>query len=245
MRAVPGWAVAIAAAAPVLLLGGTTVAGARQPAGYDPVRDTISELAGPGAADSWIMVGCFVLLGACHLATAAVLHAAGLPSRFLLAVGGAATVALIAFPRPKVGGSLGHGTVATIAVLALALWPAGSALLLPRGPDAGHPARPVLAWAFRRPVALTVTALLLVLFGWFVFEVTSGHRAGLAERATALGVGLWPPLAVLSARRTHRRWHAAGSGGLSPPGPPGADGSPPAPPRPAHGPVPPPPGRPR
>ena len=234
---------AIAAAAPVLLLGGTTVAGARQPAGYDPVRDTISELAGPGATDSWIMIGCFVLLGACHLATAAVLHAAGLPSRFLLAVGGAATVALIAFPRPKVGGSLGHGTVATIAVLALALWPARSALLLPRGPDPGHPARSVLPWAFRRPVALTATALLLALFGWFVFEVISGHRAGLAERATALGVGLWPPLAVLSARRTHRRWHDPAR--ISPPGPRAAGSSPPpAPPR-WPGPAPRPPGRPR
>ncbi|MFI7210274.1 hypothetical protein ACIBP4_05090 [Micromonospora maritima] len=60
------------------------------------------------------------------------LHAAGLASRFLLAVGGAATVALTAFPRPEVGGSPAHGVVATVAVLALSLWPAGSALRLPR-----------------------------------------------------------------------------------------------------------------
>lgn len=225
MRAVPGWAVAVAVAAPVLLVGGSTVAAARQPAGYDPVRDTLSELAAPGARDPWIMIGCFVLLGVCHLVTAAVLHAAGLPSRFLLAVGGAATIALIAFPRPKVGGSLGHGTVATIAVLALALWPAGSALLLPGGRGGGRPARLLPAWAFRRPVALTVTALLLALFGWFVVEVTSGSRAGLAERATALAVGLWPPLAAFSARRTYQRRRAGdGSGRLSPPGPPGAGG---------------------
>lgn len=206
MRAVPGWAVATAAAAPVLLVTGWTLAGARQPPGYDPVRDTLSELAGPGATDPWIMTGCLVLLGCCYLATAAVLHAAGLPARFLLGVGGAATVALIAFPRPQVGGSPAHGTVATVAVLALVLWPAGTALRLPGA--AVHAEAP---WAFRRPVALTATVLLLALFGWFVVEVTGGSRTGLAERVTALAVALWPLLAVLSARAAHRRWAAAGT----------------------------------
>ncbi|MEU5567029.1 DUF998 domain-containing protein [Micromonospora musae] len=201
MRAVPTWAVATAAAAPVLLATGWTVAGARQPAGYDPVRDTISELAGPDATDPWIMTGALVLFGCCYVAIAAVLHAAGLPSRFLLAVGGVATIALIAFPRPSVGGSLGHGTVATVAVLALALWPAGTALWLPRGPVVGHLTPPEPPWAFRRAVGLSVTALLLGLFGWFALEVNVGSRTGLAERVTALAVALWPLLAVLSARR--------------------------------------------
>ncbi|GAB3958708.1 hypothetical protein GCM10027614_76730 [Micromonospora vulcania] len=211
MRAVPNWAVATAVAAPVLLVVGWTVAGARQPTGYDPIRDTISELAGQEATDPWIMIGCLVLLGCCYLATAAVLHAAGLPSRFLLAVGGVATIALVAFPRPTVGGSLSHGIVATVAVLALALWPAGSALWLPRGPDAGHPARPEPPWAFRRMVGLSVTIAMLSLFGWFAYEVTYGSRTGLAERVTAVAVALWPLLAVLSARRAHLAWAAGGA----------------------------------
>ncbi|MEV4812476.1 DUF998 domain-containing protein [Micromonospora avicenniae] len=201
MRVVPTWAVAAAAAAPVLLVTGWTVAGARQPSGYDPVRDTISELAGPDAADPWIMTGALVLFGSCYLAIAGVLHAAGLPSRFLLAVGGTATIALVAFPRPSVGGSLGHGTVATVAVLALALWPAGTALWLPRNPVVGHLARPEPPWAFRRAVGLSATGLLLGLVGWFALEVNLGSRTGLAERVTALAVALWPLLAVLSARR--------------------------------------------
>lgn len=201
MRVVPTWAVAAAAAAPVLLVTGWTVAGARQPSGYDPVRDTISELAGPDAADPWIMTGALVLFGSCYLAIAAVLHAAGLPSRFLLAVGGMATIALVAFPRPSVGGSLGHGTVATVAVLALALWPAGTALWLPRGPVVGHLAPLAPPWAFRRAVGLSATGLLLGLVGWFALEVNVGSRTGLAERVTALAVALWPLLAVLSARR--------------------------------------------
>ncbi|MFC5923504.1 DUF998 domain-containing protein [Micromonospora vulcania] len=232
MRAVPNWAVATAVAAPVLLVVGWTVAGARQPTGYDPIRDTISELAGQEATDPWIMIGCLVLLGCCYLATAAVLHAAGLPSRFLLAVGGVATIALVAFPRPTVGGSLSHGIVATVAVLALALWPAGSALWLPRGPDAGHPARPEPPWAFRRMVGLSVTIAMLSLFGWFAYEVTYGSRTGLAERVTAVAVALWPLLAVLSARRAHLAWAA---GGAVPVGP-DLPVLPPDPLRPAQGP---------
>ncbi|MEU7845050.1 DUF998 domain-containing protein [Micromonospora sp. NPDC049114] len=216
MRAVPNWGVATAVAAPVLLVGGWTVAGARQPAGYDPVRDTISELAGHDATDSWIMITALLLLGCCYLAIAVVLHAAGLPSRFLLAVGGVATIALVAFPRPAVGGSLSHGIAATIAVLALALWPAGSALRLPRGPDAAHPGAPQPPWAFRRGVALSATIVLLALFGWFAFEVTSGSRTGLAERVTAVGVSLWPLLAVLSARRAHLAWAGDGATPLGP-----------------------------
>ncbi|MFG1883034.1 DUF998 domain-containing protein [Micromonospora sp. NPDC049102] len=215
MRAVPIWGVATAVAAPVLLVGGWTVAGARQPAGYDPVRDTISELAGHDATDAWIMITALVLLGCCYLAIAAVLHAAGLPSRFLLAVGGVATIALVAFPRPTVGGSLSHGIAATVAVLALALWPAGSALRLPHGPDTAHPLASQPPWAFRRGVALSATLVLLALFGWFAFEVTSGSRTGLAERVTAVGVSLWPLLAVLSARRAHLDW-AAGTTSLGP-----------------------------
>ncbi|WP_407664838.1 DUF998 domain-containing protein [Micromonospora tarensis] len=235
MRAVPNWAVATAAAAPVLLVTGWTVAEARQPVGYDPVRDTISELAGRDAADAWIMITCLVLLGCCYLAVAAVLHAAGLPSRFLLATGGVATIALVAFPRPMVGGSLSHGVAATVAVLALVLWPAGSALRLPRGQHGGRPAHPEPPWAFRRAVGLSAAAVLLVLFGWCAFEVTSGSRTGLAERVTAVAVSLWPLLAVLSARRAHLAEVAGGTvrigpdlaaGGVVPPDPLGPNRGP-------------------
>ncbi len=215
-----------AAAAPALLVTGWTVAGVRQGPGYDPVRDTISELAGEGATDPWLMGGALVLLGCCYAATAAALHAAGLPSRFLLAVGGVATVALVAFPRPQVGGSPAHGVVATVAVLALSLWPAGTALRLPRRVPREVAASPAGTppWAFRRPVALAVTAALLALFGWSVAEVTGGSRTGLAERVAALAVTLWPLAAVLSARRAHRHWTARPTRPPRPDGPPVSPG---------------------
>ena len=70
MRPIPWWALASAGAAPVLLVGGWTLADALQPPGYDPVRDTISALAALGATDRWVMTSALAGLGACHVVTA-------------------------------------------------------------------------------------------------------------------------------------------------------------------------------
>lgn len=50
MQGVPWWGVAFSAAAPVLMVGGWTVAADLQPR-FDPVATTVSALAAPGATD--------------------------------------------------------------------------------------------------------------------------------------------------------------------------------------------------
>ncbi|MDQ3154878.1 MAG: DUF998 domain-containing protein, partial [Actinomycetota bacterium] len=90
MPSVPRWAVVSAAAAPVLLIGGWTLAATRQPAGFDSAVDTISALAAYGAADRWIMTAGLAGLGACHVVTALGLRSAALPGRLVLATGGVA-----------------------------------------------------------------------------------------------------------------------------------------------------------
>ena len=65
------WALASALLAPFAVIGGWTLAATRQPRGYSSVRDTISALAGHAATDRWIMTTGLVLLGLCHLVTAA------------------------------------------------------------------------------------------------------------------------------------------------------------------------------
>jgi hypothetical membrane protein len=103
MRGVPGWGVLSAGLAPVLLIGGWTLAAALQPPGYDQVRDTISALAGEAAAWRWVMTAALAGLGACHAATALALRPAGAAGRLLLGVGGLATAALALFPLPRTG----------------------------------------------------------------------------------------------------------------------------------------------
>ena len=55
MRRVPWWAVVSSLAAPVLLIGGWTVAAAVQPVSFDAVVRTISELAARDTPHRWLM----------------------------------------------------------------------------------------------------------------------------------------------------------------------------------------------
>ncbi|MEH0845573.1 DUF998 domain-containing protein [Micromonospora sp. CPCC 205711] len=194
MRAAPCWALLSPAAAPVFLIGGWTLAAARQPGGFDQVGGTISALAARDATDRWIMTVGLLCLGICHCVTAAGLRSARAPGRLLLALGGVATVAVAAFPLPSErGSSTPHGLAAAVSFGALALWPAFAAHGR-RAPEraAGLPAR----WG--TPAA----ALLLALVGWFVVELTTGgDRIGLAERVAAGAEALCPLLVVLALTR--------------------------------------------
>src|SRR5687768_3435009 len=114
MRRVRWWAVLSAGLAPVCLVGGWTLAARRQPDGYDAVRDTISALAGRGATDPWVMTAGLAGLGACHVVTALGLRPAATPGRVLLAAGGAATLAVAAFPVPRTGTSQAHFAAALV-----------------------------------------------------------------------------------------------------------------------------------
>src|SRR5947209_5157235 len=123
MRSVPWWAVLSSALAPVLLIGGWTLAAARQGPGFSSVRDTISALAGRAATDRWLMTVALVGVGVCHLATAAGLRPAAPAGRVILAIGGVATLVVAAFPVPAAGISRPHTAAAWLAFTALAVWP--------------------------------------------------------------------------------------------------------------------------
>ncbi|MFG2037113.1 DUF998 domain-containing protein [Dactylosporangium sp. NPDC048998] len=186
------------AAAPVLLIGGWTLAAALQPGpsvqreGYDSLRDTISALAGYGAAHRWVMTLALLGVGACHLATARGLRPLATPARVMLGVGGAATVLAAAFPLPAAGTSGAHQTAATVAFVCLALWPA---LWRHAG---GEPARPPVSVMV--PATLVMVALVL----GFTAALGAGVLAGLAERLAAGAQAVWPFVTVLLLRRSPR-----------------------------------------
>jgi hypothetical membrane protein len=177
-----------------LLIGGWTIAQARQPPGYSPVRDTISALAARGATDRWVMTSALAGLGACHVVTALGLRPARPGGRVVLAGGGVATVLVAAFPQPAHGNSVAHTVAATAAFIALSAWPAAAS----RG--TASPA-PLLA---RLPSVLASGAL-LGLVVWFAAELHGGQR-GLAERAAAGAQAMWPLAVVITTRRarSHR-----------------------------------------
>ncbi len=200
---VPWWGVASAAAAPVLLVGGWTLAAARQRGGFDPGVETISALAALDAEDRWLMTAALAGLGCCHLTTAAALRPAAPAGRLLLAAGGVGTVLVATYPLPVGDGdSPAHTAAAALAFGALAVWPAlgrrrGGPLAL--RPAVAGTAGPL---ALRPAVAGTAAATLLGLVGWFVVElVRDGDAVGFTERLAAGAQAVWPLVAVLSARR--------------------------------------------
>lgn len=186
---VPWWGLLSSGLAPVLLIGGWTLAATRQQGGFDSVRETISALAAVGADDRWVMTTALAGLGLCHLVTAAALRGARMPGRVVLATGGAATVVVAVFPLPAGdGGSAAHTAAAATAFLTLALWP-----LLARARDAP-------AWPLRPGPALAAGSGLLALVGWFVVELAADtDRVGLSERTAAGAQALWPLAAAWGA----------------------------------------------
>ena len=190
----PWWGLVSSAAAPVLLIGGWTVAAGRQRGGFDPVVETISALAAHGADDRWLMTAALAGLGTCHLTTALALRAAASPGRVLLAVGGVGTLLVALFPLPAGGdGSAAHTAAAAVSFVSLAAWP-----LL-----AGRSSTEVAA--LRPAVSVAAGAVLLGLVGWFFVElVADTDRVGLSERVAAGAQSLWPLAAAWGARRLRR-----------------------------------------
>jgi hypothetical membrane protein len=182
---------ALSACAPVLLIGGWTVAGQLQPSSYDPLQDTISSLAGLGARDRWVMTTASIGLGLCYVLIAYGLRAAANPGRLMLVAGGAATLLVTGLPLPRVGSSTSHGTVAAAGFVAMAVWPLGSSRRATFGTQ---------PWALRKRAAGGATLGLLLLLGCFGLALSSHEFAGLAERAAAGAEALWPLVVVLSVR---------------------------------------------
>jgi hypothetical membrane protein len=188
----PWWVVCAAAVAPLLLIGGWTVAATFQPPTYLWTRDTISALAKIGAPERWFMTTAFAGLGLCYLITALGLRAAAPLGRMLLLIGGGTTVAVSALPLPATGTSQAHGLVALVGFLSMAIWPVAAA----RGSDPTENT----PWAFRLPVAIAATATLLMIDGWFGLTLLPHEMVGVSERASAAAEALWPLAVVLSTR---------------------------------------------
>lgn len=188
----PLWVVCAAVLAPVLLIGGWTVAATFQPPTYLWTRDTISALARIGAPGRWFMTMAFAGLGVCYLLIAFGLRAAAPLGRVVMLIGGGTTIVVSALPLPPAGTSQAHGMVALVGFLAMALWPLAA---VRRGWAAE-----ITPWAFRLPVAAAATVTLLVIIGWFGLSLLPHELVGVSERVSAASEALWPLAAVLSTR---------------------------------------------
>ncbi|MEU7875322.1 DUF998 domain-containing protein [Dactylosporangium sp. NPDC049140] len=190
---VPRYALWSSAAAPVLLIGGWTLAAALQRGGFDALHETISALAATDADHRWVMTLALLGVGVCHVVTARGLAPLARPARVMLGAGGVATVLVAAFPLPAGGRSAPHQAAATVAFACLALWPA---LWRPAGSGPVRPPVRVMV-----PAALVLAVLVLL----FAVALGTGVLVGLAERLAAGAQAVWPLVTVLLLRRVTRR----------------------------------------
>ena len=191
----PWWARVSSVLAPVLLIGGWTLAASRQVGGFDPRVRTISELAALDATDRWVMTLAIAGTGACHLVTALGLRPAARTGRILLALGGAATVLVAVFPLPAGSTSEAHSAVAFASFVLLTVWAPYARLRDPSAP-----------WGLRRGVALAAGGVLGVLtLGFFVTVLVGSSDVGLTERLAAAAQALWPAVVVATVSRTRGR----------------------------------------
>ncbi len=192
MKANRWWVVVVGGAAPVLLIGGVSVATAIQPASYNPLRDTISELAGQGATDPWVMTSALVGMGFSYLLAALGLQPAGSVSRVLLAGGGVAVLSIAMFRQPQRGYSLPHELAVIAAALTCCTWPV----------FASH--RQQAALLLTRTPSLAAAGISVVLVAWYTLE-SHGALLGLAERCAAAAPALWLLAVTVSVRGTFAR----------------------------------------
>ena len=188
MRGVAWWGAISAVAAPVVLIGGWTVAAGLQQR-FDPVADTVSALAAIGATDRWVMNLVFVLVGACYILTALALRPAKTAGRLIL-IGGAVAGMLVA-ANPEHGGGFGsvpHFVFASLGLAGLTLWPAWA---VKKGP--------AVPWGLRAAPAAAAVAVQFALLAWFGTElILAGGQVGLAERVMGAAQATWPLAVVLS-----------------------------------------------
>jgi hypothetical protein len=180
-RTVPPWAIVSAGLTPILLTAGWLVAGTLQPASYSPIRDTVSVMAGYAGADRWVMTGALLLVGGCHLVTAAGLGAIRVPARILLILAGLSSIGIAVCPEPVVGSTPQHLAWTSFGAVIITVWPA----FVTR---TGSPQPLILS----RPGTAVVTVIFLALLCWLVIETQGGSYLGMAERLTSSVQTSWP-----------------------------------------------------
>lgn len=188
-RTIPLWALIAAVLGPVALVAGWLVAGFLQPGDYDPVRQSISALAGAGATDRWIMSLGLYTVAIGQIFAGAGLRGARPAARSLLITGGIAGLGVAVFPQTAHGPTTVHLVFTTISVILLALWPATNASRQP-----SHRLSSVNRCA-------AVTALFIALLLWLLAAAQGAGALGIAERVDTAVETAWPLVIVIAMRR--------------------------------------------
>ncbi|MEY4275623.1 MAG: hypothetical protein RIS26_86, partial [Actinomycetota bacterium] len=162
---------------PIQSVLGWTIAGALWP-GYNPVTQTISDLAANESPVKWIMSSFFVLGGVLTLIASVNAKTLAMPGRIALFASAICTFGLTIFPTPLIGYSIMHRVFAIASFVLSAGWPI---LAMRKDPNA--------PWIIRPLASIIGTALQTALAIWFLSTWTD---------PTATTVGIWERVVAVS-----------------------------------------------
>jgi hypothetical membrane protein len=182
--------------APVILIGGWTLAADLQPVPFNAVQRSISALGAVGMPYRWVIALALLGVGVCHATTGIALRPAAEGGLALLVLGGISSILIAVNPQPSGGGSLAHETFSLVGVVVMTIWPVAA---VRRESGAPFGLRPVAAAA--------ITGVTLALLVWFSIELFHGPELGLAERTVTADQSIWPLLVVLSVLAARQRAH--------------------------------------
>lgn len=162
---------------PIQIILGSWIAGALWP-GYDPMRQTISDLAADDSPVKWLMSSFFVLGGILAILAAFGARSLAMPGRIAIFVSGIATFGFTIFATPsQTGYSWPHRWFAIASFVLMSAWP-----LLAMRFDPKYP------WLIRPVGAISATVAFTVLSVSFLATWTdpSATNVGLWERVIAI-----------------------------------------------------------
>jgi hypothetical membrane protein len=180
---------------------GWLIAGSLWP-GYDPVRQTISDLAANESPVQLIMSAFFVLGGVLTLIAAIYGRTLAMPGRVALFVAALCTFGLTIFPTPLIGYSIEHRVFAIASFVLSAGWPL---LAMRKRKDA--------PWIIRPTASIIGTALQTVLALWFLSSWTdpTNMTVGVWERVVAVSQALYVSVVIVvcyfSQAKSHSKNH--------------------------------------
>ncbi|MFM5904479.1 MAG: DUF998 domain-containing protein, partial [Microbacteriaceae bacterium] len=172
---------------PIQSASGWLIAGALWPS-YDPVRQTISDLAANESPVRAIMSAFFVFGGVLTLIVALYARTLAMPGRIALAVSAFCTFGLTIFPTPLIGYSIEHRIFAISAFVISAGWPLLAMRKSKTAPWILRPVPSVVGTAFQTALAL-----------WFLSTWTdpAATNVGVWERVVAVSQALYVSAVVL------------------------------------------------
>lgn len=176
---------------PIQSVLGWVICGLLTP-GYDPVRQTISELASPEAPTHLLQSAFFLLGGTLTIVAGVYARTLAMPGRVALVLSGICTYGLTFFPTPLIGWSLWHRVFAIASFVLSAGWLLGAMRFRKDAPTIIRPAAAIAQTLFQ-----TVIAVIFLV----VWANPAATDVGVWERIVATSQALQASVVVLAIAR--------------------------------------------